>query len=566
VSKRGFEKIGRALISVSDKTGVVEFAKGLSELGIEIVSTGGTYKTLTEARVPALYISRVTGFPEILDGRVKTLHPAIHGGILAVRDDPEHQKALTEHHITPVGLVAVNLYPFREAASRPGRSWKDLIENIDIGGPAMVRSAAKNHETVLVVVHPEDYDGVLRQLRAAGDCPREERIRLALAAFRHTAEYDAHIFETLSRESGVSDVPGRKTTNLDSPPFPVRMTFALEKMADLRYGENPGQRAALYRPEVLTDGKSPTPKTSPKTKTLIDALQLQGKELSWNNWLDADSAFKAVGEFGGDGETPGCAAVVVKHMNPCGAAMGETVEAAFEKAYAADPVSAFGGIVAVNGTVTGELARALQTFFQEVVIAPGYSEEARKTLASKTNLRLLEVPEEAWKIAGGSSSRDGENLEWENLEWKSVHGGLLVQECDLAAKEDSPRSWKAVTAKSPSEAELRDMAFAWKIAKHVKSNAIVLAKDGATVGVGAGQPNRVGAAEIALRQAGDKARGAVLASDAFFPFSDTVRLAAKHGVSAIVQPGGSVKDRESIDAADEEGLTMVFTGIRHFKH
>jgi phosphoribosylaminoimidazolecarboxamide formyltransferase/IMP cyclohydrolase len=526
-------RVKRALISVSDKRGAVDFAKELAALGVEIVSTGGTRNTLAEAGISVIYISEVTGFPEILNGRVKTLHPAIHGGILARRSDPEHVRTLAEQRIAPIDLVAVNLYPFRQTAARPGVSWDDLIENIDIGGPSMVRSAAKNHEDVLVVVSPEDYDGVLAWLRTEGDCPPEERKRLAAAAFRHTADYDACIAETLVA-AAAGNAPEAAAL------FPPRLTLTAEKAAGLRYGENPGQAAALYR---FSGGGN--------ENSFIDAAQLQGKALSYNNWLDADSAFRAVQDlhraFPGD-----AAAVIVKHTNPCGAAVGETPEAAFEKAYASDPVSAFGGIVAFSRpvTVTETLARRLQEVFWEVVIAPAYSPEALKILSAKTNLRLLEV------------SPDADDME--ALEWRSVSGGLLAQERDIL--DSSPESWKTVTARGPTEAERRDLLFAWKVVKHVKSNAIVLAKDGATVGVGAGQMNRVGAAEIALKQAGEKARGAALASDAFFPFADTVRLAAAHGVAAVVQPGGSLRDQESADAADEAGMTMLHTGTRHFKH
>ncbi|MDR3231821.1 MAG: bifunctional phosphoribosylaminoimidazolecarboxamide formyltransferase/IMP cyclohydrolase [Synergistaceae bacterium] len=518
-------KIKRALISVSDKTRIVEFARGLVDLGVEIVSTGGTCNTLRDAGIPALYISDVTGFPEILDGRVKTLHPAIHGGILARRSDPEHSRALSEQKITPIDLVVVNLYPFRRVAALPDTPWEDLIENIDIGGPSMVRSAAKNHEDVVVIVQPEDYDGVLNQLRTTGECSKEERARLALAAFRHTAEYDACICETLTARNAFGEA---------SPLFPRQTTLTVEKVSDLRYGENPGQAAALYR--RVEGGVS-----------FIDARQLQGKELSFNNWLDADSAFKIVQELGG--ETP--AAVIVKHTNPCGAALASTIEGAFAKAYASDPVSAFGGIAAFSRPITGELAQTLLDVFWEVLIAPGYSEEALEILKAKTALRVLEVSEDAWKAM-------------KSLDWRSVQGGFLVQERDT---QPSPsETWKVVTSRSPAEAELRDMEFAWKIVKHVKSNAIVLAKDQTTAGVGAGQMNRVGAAEIALKEAKEKARGAVLASDAFFPFGDTIRLAAKHGVTAVVQPGGSLRDQESIEAADEHGIAMVHTGVRHFKH
>jgi phosphoribosylaminoimidazolecarboxamide formyltransferase/IMP cyclohydrolase len=519
-------RVKRALISVSDKTGVAEFAKGLAALGIEIVSTGGTYKALVDGGISAVYISDVTRFPEILDGRVKTLHPAVHGGILARRKDPRHSEALQKENIVPIDLVAVNLYPFQEVAARDA-SWDELIENIDIGGPAMVRSAAKNHEDVLILVRPEDYGFVLRRLRNDGDCTRDERVQLALRAFRHTAEYDACIHATLASVSQGLE-PLEKT-------FPRRLSQEAERLSLLRYGENPGQSAALYRDAAQA------------SSSFVGALQIQGKELSYNNWLDADSAFKIVQEF--DGGQP--AAAVVKHTNPCGVALGATVEEAFKKAYEADPVSAFGGILAVNRPVTEDLAEALQGVFWEVILAPGYTEEAKKILRAKPNLRLLEVPQGAWAVVP-------------SLEWRGIQGGFLLQERDLQSAPSD--TWTTVTARRPTETELEDLAFAWKVVKQVKSNAVVLAKGRATVGIGAGQMNRVGAAKIALEQAGEKARGAVLASDAFFPFADTVRLAAQSGISAIVQPGGSLRDRESTDAADESGVAMVHTGVRHFKH
>ena len=522
-----------ALISVSDKTGVVEFAKGLVALGVKIVSTGGTYKALADGGIPAVYISDVTHFPEILDGRVKTLHPAVHAGILARRKDPRHKEALQREGIAPIDLVAVNLYPFQEVArirlqrgSHSQECWDELIENIDIGGPAMVRYAAKNHEDVLVLVHPEDYGFVLHRLRNGGDCTESERVQLALRAFQHTAEYDACIYSTLASVSSVA--PEKETA------FPKRLLPKTQRLSTLRYGENPGQLAALY--QDLTCAPSFT-----------DALQVQGKELSYNNWLDADSAFKIVQEF--DGEQP--AAAIVKHTNPCGVALGETIEGAFEKAYSADPVSAFGGIVAVNRPVTQELAEALQGVFWEVILAPSYSEEAKKILSAKSNLRLLEIPKAAWPVVP-------------SLEWRGIQGGFLVQERDLQSA--PPGTWTTVTARHPTQTELEDLAFAWQVVKQVKSNAIVLAKGRTTVGIGAGQMNRVGAAKIALEQAGEKARGAVLASDAFFPFADTVRWAAERGITAVVQPGGSLRDQESTDAADAFGVAMLHTGVRHFKH
>ena len=525
-------RIRRALISVSDKTGISEFAKELASLGVEIVSTGGTHKTLTEAGIPALYVSEITGFPEILDGRVKTLHPAIHGGILARRSEPEHLKALDEQGIVPIDLVAVNLYPFREVAKRGG-TWEELIENIDIGGPSMVRAAAKNHEDVIILVNPEDYSDVLEQLKQSGDCPRDERKRLAIKAFRHTAEYDACIHAALSGGS----------LFISAPPAP-----AVEKICDLRYGENPGQPAVLFRElnertALLRACSSPLA----SLMTFIDAEQLQGKELSYNNWLDADSAFKISQEYGMDEPS----AVIVKHTNPCGVALGVTIEEAFAKAYDSDPVSAFGGIIVLNRPVTQALATTLAASFWEVILAPVFSEDALHILKAKPNLRLLALTGAAW-------------VALPEREWKSIQGGFLVQERDLQLS--PPESWTQVTKLRPSEAEFCDLAFAWKAVKHVKSNAIVLAKDRVMVGVGAGQMNRVGSAEIALKQAGEKARGAILASDAFLPFPDVVRMAAEYGIRAIVQTGGSLKDKDSTAAADELGIAMLHTGVRHFKH
>ncbi|MDR2529489.1 MAG: bifunctional phosphoribosylaminoimidazolecarboxamide formyltransferase/IMP cyclohydrolase [Synergistaceae bacterium] len=513
--------IKQALFSVSDKRGIVEFATGLVGLGVEIISTGGTHKALADAGIPVLRVSDVTGFPEILDGRVKTLHPAVHGGLLARRDDPRHRQALEAQGISPIDLVVVNLYPFRETAVRGG-SWDELVENIDIGGPAMIRSAAKNHEGVIVIIRPDDYSRVLDLLRERGDCPRETRLSLAIQAFQYTADYDSHIHAVLSAAA----------THPKSALFPERITLAMERTSALRYGENPGQAAALYR--CAGEGSA-----------FIDSTQLQGKELSYNNWLDADSVFRAVQEW----DQP--AAVVVKHNTPCGAALGATIEEAFKKAYEADPASAFGGVLAVNRPVTEVLAEAMSGVFWEVVIAPSYSKEAREILSAKPNLRLLEVSEAAWAITP-------------SLEWRSVQGGVLAQERDL--QPSPPESWTPVTTRRPDEAEFRDLAFAWKVVKYVKSNAIVLVKGLVTVGIGAGQTSRVSAVKIALEQAGESARGAVLASDAFFPFADAVLLAAQAGVSAVVQPGGSLRDQESTEAANAQGLAMLHTGVRHFRH
>ncbi|WP_052329663.1 bifunctional phosphoribosylaminoimidazolecarboxamide formyltransferase/IMP cyclohydrolase [Thermicanus aegyptius] len=510
--------IKRALISVSDKRGIVEFAKFLQDRGIEIVSTGGTYRVLKENGIKATYISEVTGFPEILDGRVKTLHPHIHGGLLAKQDNPKHLEELKDLGIQPIGLLVVNLYPFQETIQKPGVSLEEAIENIDIGGPTMLRGAAKNYAHVAVVVDPDDYGRVMEEIRENGQVSDETREKLAAKVFRHTAAYDAHVARYLSERV--------------CEPFPERLTITYEKVQDLRYGENPHQQAAFYR------------LPSPGKGSLPAAEQLQGKELSYNNIQDAEAALNLIKEF----QEP--AAVVVKHSNPCGVAVGSTVQEAFARAYEADPVSIFGGIVALNRPVDGKLAERLKGIFLEIILAPDFEDEAVKVLTAKKNLRLLKV---------------GVSPEHEK-EWKltSVTGGLLIQSPDdgRVAREEM----KVVTDRAPTEEEWADLLFAWKVVKHVKSNAIVVAKGGSTLGVGAGQMNRVGAARIALAEAGEKGKGAVLSSDAFFPMPDTVEEAAKAGITAIIQPGGSIKDQDSIDEANKHGIAMVFTGMRHFRH
>ncbi|MGO0123324.1 bifunctional phosphoribosylaminoimidazolecarboxamide formyltransferase/IMP cyclohydrolase [Desulfothermobacter acidiphilus] len=508
----------RAIISVSDKTGVVEFARGLVELGWEIVSTGGTYKTLREAGVPSLYVEEVTGFPQILEGRVKTLHPKIHGGILA-RRTPEHLGELEAHGIVPIDLVAVNLYPFRATIKRPGVTLEEAVEQIDIGGPTMIRAAAKNHASVLVVVNPSRYDEVLQRLRA-GQVTEAFRLQLAREAFAHTAFYDATIatyMETLA--------PGEK--------FPPELVLAFERIQLLRYGENPHQQAAFYR-DLLEGGVA-----------VANAEQLQGKELSYNNILDLNSALELVREFAEP------TVVIVKHNNPCGVAQDRTVAGAYRRAYEADPVSAFGGIVAVNRVVDEEAARAMLEIFLEAIIAPDFTQGALELLRGKTNLRLLRT--------GGLEQASGD---WRDL--RKVSGGLLFQEADRTVFD--PANLKVVTRRKPTPEEMEELLFAFKVVKHVKSNAIVVSKNRQVLGVGAGQMNRVGSARISLEQAGEKARGAVLASDAFFPFADTVELAARAGITAIIQPGGSIRDQDSINLADEHNLAMVFTGMRHFRH
>lgn len=508
----------RALISVSNKDGVAEFAAALSKLGYEIVSTGGTKRALEEAGIPVTGVSDITGFPEILEGRVKTLNPKIHGGLLAKLGDPSHRQQLEEHGIVPIGVVCVNLYPFKETISRPGTSVDDAIENIDIGGPSMLRAAAKNHQDVAVVTDPKDYDEVLRQLKETGEVDGSTKRRLAAKVFRHTAAYDALIASYLTELAGEES--------------PESLTVTYELKDKLRYGENPHQRAAFYK-EPLGKGGS-----------IAEASQLHGKELSYNNINDANAALQIVREF----SEP--AAVAVKHMNPCGVGTGDTALAAFSQAYDADPVSIFGGIVAFNREVDGRTAEKLHEIFLEIIIAPSFSEEALAILKEKKNLRLLTV-----------SQRGDKNIE-KNL--VSIEGGLLVQDPDLHSIENA--NIVIPTKRQPTEEEWKALKFGWKVVKHVKSNAIVVANGHRTVGIGAGQMNRIGAASIALEQAGDQAAGAAMASDAFFPMDDTVEAAARAGISAIIQPGGSVRDADSIKKADEYGIAMVLTGVRHFKH
>ena len=508
----------RAIISVSNKKGIVTFAKQLAELGVEIISTGGTKRVLAEHGIPVTSISDVTNFPEILDGRVKTLHPNIHGGLLAVRDDETHKQQLQEHGITPIDFVVVNLYPFQETIAKPSVTLMEAIEQIDIGGPTMLRAAAKNHAYVTAVVDPVDYDVVIEQLKQYGEVLFETRRALAAKVFRHTAAYDAMIAQYL--------------TNVIGETYPETMTMTFVKKQSLRYGENPHQTAAFYE------------KPFSSSFSIAAAKQLHGKELSYNNINDANAALQIVAEF----TEP--AAVAVKHMNPCGVGVGETIAEAFQKAYEADPTSIFGGIVALNREVDEQTAAKLNDIFLEIVIAPSFTEQALAMLTKKKNIRLLTVDFQA--------ERKREPF------IVSVRGGLLVQDEDIYTIDDA--NIQVVTERQPTEEEWANLTFAWRVVKHVKSNAIVLAKDGMTIGVGAGQMNRVGAAKIAIEQAGEKANGAVLASDAFFPMSDTVEVAAQAGVTAIIQPGGSIRDEDSIQKANEYGMAMVFTGVRHFKH
>lgn len=510
----------RALISVSNKAGCVEFARALNELGFEIVSTGGTFKTIKEAGIPARYVTEITGFPEILDGRVKTLNPYVHGGILA-RRTPEHLAQLEEHNIGTIDIVAVNLYPFKETIAKPGVTLQDAIENIDIGGPTMVRAAAKNNESVTIVVNPERYQEVVAELREKGQVSAETRLKLAAEAFTHTAEYDTYISTYLN-----------KLVKKDEG-FPETLNMSFIKAQDCRYGENPHQKAAFYRtPGVTISGVG-------------TAVQLQGKELSFNNIMDSNAAFECVREF----TEP--SAVIIKHNNPCGVASSQNLVDAYKSAFDADPVSAFGGIVACNTKVDKAAAEEMVKTFLEVVIAPDFDEEALEVFKQKGNFRVLKT--------GGMP--EGPQQGWD---MKAVNGGLLVQDVDKG--QVGIDDLKIVSKKQPTQAELEELLFAWKVVKHVKSNAIVVTKDKCTLGVGAGQMNRVNSARIALGQAGDKVKGAVLASDAFFPFRDTVDEAAKAGITAIIQTGGSMRDEESIQAADEHGIVMILTGMRHFKH
>jgi len=511
--------IKRALISVSDKTGVVEFAKELHRYGVEIISTGGTMKTLKEAGIPVRYVSEITGFPEIMDGRVKTLNPYIHGGILAVRDNAAHVEAMEKHNILGIDMVVVNLYPFRQTIEKPDVSLEDAVENIDIGGPAMIRAASKNFKYVSVVVNPARYGDILAQLEEKGEVSAEFRMALAKEAFGHTAEYDACIATYLAGQLGEGQ-------------FPDTVHLVYEKAQSLRYGENPHQQAAFYKEKHFTGSG------------IANARQLHGKELSFNNIVDVEAAYSIVAEF----DKP--AATIIKHTNPCGTGVGQDLSEAYAKAYQADPVSAFGGIIALNREVDVVTAVQISKIFVEAVIAPAFSNEAFEMLSKKQNIRLLVAD----KLSVGTKQVD----------IKTVSGGMLIQERDMST--ELRADMKVVSKRQPTEAEWDQLMLAWKVVKHVKSNAIVVAADDQTIGVGAGQMNRVGSADIALCQAGEKSRGAVMSSDAFLPFRDTVDVAAKAGITAIIQPGGSMRDEESIQAADEHGIAMVFTNVRHFKH
>jgi len=516
--------IKRALLSVSDKTGLIDFARALHEWGVELLSTGGTAKALREAGIPVIEVSDYTAFPEMLDGRVKTLHPKIHGGILARRDLAEHVEAMQQHGIKGIDLICVNLYPFVQAVAKPGCTLEEAIENIDIGGPAMVRSAAKNHAFVTVVTDPADYTAVIEEMRTGGgSVSAATRFSLAIKAFEYTAAYDGAIANHLGKLVAQSE-------------FPRTLNLQFHKVQAMRYGENPHQVAAFYVAVGETEA------------SVASARQIQGKALSYNNIADADTALECVKQFD---EAPAC--VIVKHANPCGVAYGETLLEAYDRAYHTDPESAFGGIIAFNGELDADTARAIvERQFVEVIIAPRVSSAAVEVCAAKKNMRLLECGQ--WPAQPSK-----------RLDFKRVTGGLLVQEADL----DLYTELKVVTRRAPTEAEMADLLFAWRVAKFVKSNAIVYARERMTIGVGAGQMSRVNSARIAAikaEHAGLKVQGSVMASDAFFPFRDGIDQAAAAGITAVIQPGGSLRDAEVIAAADQHDMAMVFTGMRHFRH
>ena len=509
----------RAIISVSDKTGVVDLARRLVSMGWEVVSTGGTASILAAEGVPVTAVSDVTGFPECLDGRVKTLHPAVHAGILARRDVPAHMEQIAKLGVTPVDLVVVNLYPFRQTVTRPGVTWDEAVEQVDIGGPSLIRAAAKNHAAVTVVVDPADYGRVLVEFEQDGDTSVATRRELAARAFRHTAAYDAFIAGWFGARLGVR--------------FPEQLTLTWDRQQQLRYGENPHQAAALYVDPV------------PAAGSVTSAQQLNGKELSFNNIGDADAALACLTEFPSGMPT----VVAVKHGIPCGVGTGPDLMTAWRKARDGDPVSIFGGVVAANGTVDAPLAAEMADLFLEIILAPEYTDDALEILGRKKNLRVLQVA----VVAPGQ----------DEVALRDVRGGLLVQDRDVLLLKDEPR---VVTLSRPTAEEQADLLLAWRVVKHARSNAIVLAKGGGTIGVGPGQTNRIWALQDAIRQATTPPLGAVLASDGFFPFADSVQAAAAAGIRAIIQPGGSVRDADSIAAADEAGIAMLFTGIRHFRH
>lgn len=517
-------KVQRALISVSDKTGIVELAKGLAGLDIEILSTGGTAKTLRNERVKLTDVSQYTGFPEMLGGRLKTLHPKIHGGLLWRRDNDQDAREIKDNNISSIDMVVVNLYPFEQTVSRLEVTFDDAIENIDIGGPTMLRAASKNFRDVVVIVDPADYAKVLDELKAhGGEISYDTKLELAKKVFSHTARYDTLISNYLSRHGGTKMV------------FPETFNQSYLKISDLRYGENPHQKAALYREPLYAD------------LSIVDAKILQGKEMSYNNYLDSSAALDMIKEY------DGTAAVIVKHNNPCGVAVADTVESAYKKAFESDPISAFGGVIALNGDVNEATAKEILTLFVEIIIAPGFDPEALKLLSAKPNIRLLLL--DINKKATGFDIR-------------KIQGGLLAQEKDTGRIDDL-RALKVATKRKPSDDELAALEFAWKICKHVKSNAVVYTSGDRSLGIGAGQTSRVDSAKIAALKAetfGISLRNSVVASDAFFPNRDGIDVIAKAGATAVIQPGGSIKDNDVIAACDEHDIAMVFSGMRHFRH
>jgi len=555
-------RIKRALISVSNKEGIVDFAKTLEETGVEIISTGGTYRKLEESGIKVKKVEEVTGFPEMLNGRVKTLHPYIHGGILADRSNENHMNEVSNSKIKLIDMVVVNLYPFKETISRANVTMEEAIENIDIGGPTMIRSAAKNYKGVAVVVDPDDYKKIQAELKDSGGyISLGTLFRLSVKAFQHTCEYDSVIFNYLKNKTGSfdnSDISIRDYLDIDCSSagkemednfrysdgnFKDSLGLNLKKIQNLRYGENPHQKASYYK--YIDTG----------TDNFAGARQLQGKELSYNNILDGNAAFGIVKEFA----TP-CVAVI-KHSNPCGAAAAQSVEEAYKKAYQCDPVSAFGSVVACNMEWTAEAAKFMLDKYVEVLIAPDFDQQALKILAERQNLRILKMD---FELNTYIDSINSDDFKLEKVDIKSVDGGLLVQ--DLDEGPDSKKDMKVVTSVEPDPAKWNDLLFGWQIVKSVKSNAIVLAANNSTVGIGAGQMSRIDAAEIAIRKSNGRCKNSIMASDAFFPFEDVAELAAKNGITAIIQPGGSIRDKEVIESCNKNKIPMVFTGKRHFRH
>ena len=517
--------IKRAILSVSDKTGIVDLARRLSAKGVTLLSTGGTQKAIADAGIPVTGVSDITGFPECLDGRVKTLHPMIHAGLLAIRENAEHMAQIAELGVEPIDMVIINLYPFRATIEKPNVTFEDAVENIDIGGPTMLRAAAKNAQDVVVIIDPADYDKVMDEFEATGDVSLKTKRYLQYKVFEHTAQYDAMIQQYLRTQ----------LEDAEEFEFPKNLTVTFEKVQDMRYGENPHQKAAFYRD--LTDIAG----------TLPAAKQLHGKELSYNNINDTNGALELLREF----DTT--AVVAVKHGNPCGVGVADEVAEAYRLAYEADPVSVFGGIVVTNATVDAATAEQMSKIFLEIIVAPKYTDEALEILTKKKNLRLLQLDTTI------RAYPKAERI------MRKVTGGILVQDVDDKLLPDDAEL-KVVTEKAPTEQEMKDLMLAWKIVKHAKSNGIAIAKDNQSLGIGPGQVNRIWSTQMAIERSGEKVKGAALASDAFFPFDDCVKACAEAGITCIIQPGGSVRDQDSIDACNKFGIAMVFTGMRHFKH